>query len=141
VAPSGSPSTFPGGIQAVGTQLTGAPRITLEELLARPEEHVGKLVRLEGTVSAMCHHQRAWFSVAESAAPGARFVRVVTAPEFLVPLEIIGRQARTEGTVELVDVPAPTARHYAADHGLGDPKAVAGPVRSVILRARGAEFL
>lgn len=42
--------------------------------------------------------------------------------------------------MEVIDVGASAARHYAQGHKLGDPKAIKGAVKRVIIRATGAEF-
>jgi len=127
-------------VTVTGTKLAGLAAVSIAELLARPEQYAGKSVRVEGSVSAMCYHRRGWFAVQEGGSGGS-FVRVVTAPTFLVPEGAMGKQVRTEGVVEVTEVAEGTARHYAKDHKLGDPSAVQGPVKAVILRATGAEFI
>ncbi|MBN1608417.1 MAG: DUF4920 domain-containing protein [Polyangiaceae bacterium] len=126
--------------QAVGAALAGAKRVSVAELLAKPAGFVGQTVRLEGEVTAMCHHQRAWFAIRDDATPASQYVRVQTRPAFLVPTGAIGKRAKAEGRVELVQVPQAMAQHYASDHGLGDPKAVTGPVQAPVIIAMGAEF-
>ncbi|MGC4116654.1 MAG: hypothetical protein QM765_19205 [Myxococcales bacterium] len=82
----------------------------------------------------MCIHRRAWFAVQSDDKNGGT-VRVVTAPSFLVPEGAIGKRARAQGVVEIVDIPLETAQHYAEQHGL--------PVqtKAAVVRATGAEFL
>jgi hypothetical protein len=128
------------GPRAVGAALTGARRVSVAELLAKPGDFVGQTVRLEGEVTAMCHHARAWFAVKDDGQTGTQYLRVQTKPAFSVPPGVIGKRARTEGRVALVQVPAAMAQHYASDHGLGDPKVVTGPVDAPTLIATGAEF-
>ncbi len=123
-----------------GAKLAGAALVKVADLLAKPTEYAGKTVRLEGNVSSMCFHRRDWFSLQDEGAKGV-FVRVVTAPAFLVPEGSIGKKARAEGVVEVVEVPAATAKHYAEGHQLGDGKDVQGPVKSVVIKAVGAEFI
>lgn len=130
-----TPAT-PDGPQAVGSRLAGSRRVTVGEVLTRPHEYVGQTIRVEGEVIAMCHHRRTWFAVRDA----GEYVRIQTTPAFLVPAGVIGRRAKAEGRLELVQVPATTARHYAAGHGLGDPKRVNGPVEAPVLVATGAEF-
>lgn len=129
-------------VTAAGAKLAGLPVVSLAEVTGKPDDYVGKTVRLEGNVSAMCHHMRGWFAVQEEGRNGA-LVRVITTPSFLVPAGSIGKKVRTEGVVEFVQVSAGAARHYAKDHQVGDPAAVQddAPVKSVIVRATGAEFL
>jgi len=121
---------------AVGAKLTGAPVVSVAQLLAKPEDYAGKLVRLEGNVSAMCTHGRAWFSIQDNDKSGA-YVRVITRPVFMVPENAIGTKARAEGLVELKEVNPATAEHFAKEHQLAAP---ATP-KAVIIRAAGAEFI
>ena len=130
-------------ITAVGSRLSGAPRVKVVDLMARPEEFAGKTVRLEGDVPAMCVHRRTWFGIQDPGDKSGVFLRVLATPAFLVPEGSIGKRARTEGTVEIIEVDAAAARHFAKMHGLGDPEAIQGEgkIKSVVLRATGAEFL
>jgi hypothetical protein len=145
-AVTGEPIKFPDAVvvtdasgakmTVAGAKLTGAPLVSVADLLAHPETYVGKTVRLEGNVSAMCQHMRAWFAVQ---APGrsADFVRVFSAPAFLVPENAVGTKARTEGTVEVIETSPETARHLAGDHEL----AAGAQPKTVVIRATGAEFI
>ncbi|MBI4705202.1 MAG: hypothetical protein HY744_29185 [Deltaproteobacteria bacterium] len=128
-------------MQVVGAPLAGVPLVTVADLVARPEELAGRSVRLEGRVSAMCQHARAWFAVQNEGASEGAFVRVLTTPRFLVPPGAIGKRARAEGTVELVEVSAEAAKHFAGEHQLGEPGKAEGPAKRAIVRATGAEFL
>ena len=128
-------------MQMVGQKLAGAPVVSVRDLLANPNAYQGKTVRLEGDVSAMCQHRRAWFAVQDDGEREGRYVRVVTAPAFLVPAGSVGRRARTEGRVSVVEVPAGSAKHYAEEHKLGDPSAVRGAERRIVISAFGAEFI
>jgi hypothetical protein len=106
---------------SVGAKLGALAAVKVTDLLARPGDFAGKMVRLEGNVSAMCGHRRAWFAVQAEDRSG-QAVRVVTAPAFLVPPGTVGKRARTEGLVEVAQ------------------PAGGGPAR-ITVRATGAEFL
>jgi hypothetical protein len=86
-------------------------------------------------------HRRAWFALRDPGEASDAYVRVVTAPAFRVPEGSIGKLAHAEGKVELVEVPAEQARHYARKHGLGDGGTSAGPTKRIVVRATGAEFI
>lgn len=129
-------------VTVVGAALAGTEVVRVKDLLEKPEAYAGKTVRLEGNVSAMCTHRRGWFAVVDDGDRTGAVVRVLTAPAFLVPDGSIGRKARTEGTVEVQEVPAAAARHYAQDHKVGDgPAEGAATIKQVVVRANGAEFL
>ncbi|MGC4063044.1 MAG: hypothetical protein QM784_00010 [Polyangiaceae bacterium] len=115
---------------SIGDQLVG---VTVTELLKRPEAFQGGLVLVEGKVTAMCGHRRAWFAVVEPAGGGAP-LRVVTAPAFLVPKDAIGKTARAVGQVEIREISSAAAEHQAKDHGMPADR------RIVMLKATGAEF-
>jgi hypothetical protein len=109
-------------VTRAGAKLTGVPVVAVTDLLAHPDSFAGKTVRLEGNVSAMCQHRRAWFAVQGEGRPGAT-VQVIAAPAFLVPGNAVGMRARTEGQVEVVAT-------------------TAGPqAKALVVRATGAEFL
>jgi len=128
-------------VLAVGQPLAGAQVVTVRELVGGPDQYVGKQVAVEGAVFSMCVHRRAWFAIRGPGEANGPYIRVVTAPAFRVPEGAVGKQARAEGSVELVEVPPREAAHYAAKHGLGNGAPVAGPTQAVILRATGAEFM
>jgi hypothetical protein len=127
-------------LQHAGAQFSDGVAVTTSELLAAPDKYAGKKVRVKGNVSAMCMHARAWFALAADDQSG-RFVRVMTAPNFLVPNDSIGKSAETEGVVEVTEVAPEQAKHIAGEHKLGDPAAITGPVKQVIIRATGAAFI
>lgn len=129
-------------VTGAGLALAGAEVVRVKDLIEDPEAWAGKTVRLEGNVSAMCHHKRGWFGVVDDGDRSGAVVRVIAAPTFLVPAGSVGRKVVTEGVAELVDLPAAAARHYAKDYRVGDPSAIQGeaPVKQVIVRATGAEY-
>ena len=142
---AGSPApAAPGATEgelSVGEPFVGRERVSVAQLLSGAAEYQGKWVQVEGDVSAMCHHRRSWFALQDDGDRSGKFVRVLTAPGFLVPQGSVGRRARAEGRVEVIEVPAEAAKHYAKGHQLGDPDAVRGPERRVVIRASGAEFI
>ena len=113
-------------VTLVGANVGAAEVVKTADLLASPRDYVGKRVRLEGNVSAMCEHRRAWFTVQADDRSG-RAVRVVAAPAFLVPAGSVGKRVRTEGVVELA------AQQAGSRGGTEDGN-------RVLLRATGAEL-
>lgn len=123
----------------IGSDFAAPEVVKVSQLLADPLAFKGKTVRVEGDVSAMCQHKRGWFSVVAEDKSGG-FVRVTTTPAFLVPRGSVGKFARAEGRVEVIEVAANHARHLAKEHQLGDPAEIAGNIHQVVIRAAGAEF-
>lgn len=125
----------------VGAKLSGLPVVKVADLLAKPDQYAGKTIRIEGDVSAMCTHRRGWFSVQDPGARDGAYVRILTAPSFLVPPGSIGKKARAEGRVEVIDVNPEAAKHYADEHKLNEQNTNGVANRSVVIRAVGAEFI
>jgi hypothetical protein len=110
-----------------------AKRTTLAALLQKPEEFEGKSVVVEGDVTAMCSHRRGWYAIVDES--GKVPLRIVTAPQFLVPADAMGKRARAVGLLETREVSEQAANHLSRDHGLPEAR------RVITLRATGAEFL
>ena len=124
-----------------GTDFSDAPEVAVQDLLADPDKWAGKAIKLSGDVSAMCHHRRGWFALVAGDKSGQQ-IRVLTMPNFKVPAGSIGRSARAEGLVEVIEVPAQHAKHLMKDHKLGDPAAVKGATqKQIVLRATAADFI
>jgi len=121
---------------AVGQALGQGVEVPLASLLAEPASYLGKNIRVEGQVTAMCTHRRGWFALAGSTARGEPALRVLTHPNFLVPAGVLGQRGRAEGVVELRELSGATRSHQLASHGLADPGR-----QVVLLRATGSEFI
>jgi len=121
-------------VTRVGTPASpGAVTVKLADLLANPEQYVGRTLHVEGPVTHMCTHKRAWFALGEAS---GKTLRVIAAPRFLVPANAIGRLARVDGTIEMREIPDAVAKHVAEEHGQTTP------IRRVpLFNASGAEFL
>ncbi len=129
------PSTGAQGL-AVGAALTGAQPLSPADLTARATELRGQTVTVQGRVSAMCHHRRGWMALQSPDDRSGGWVRVITAPGFLVPADSVGKLARAEGVVQVVEVPDPSRQHLQQEHSLSSPSS-----QQVVLRATGAVLL
>jgi hypothetical protein len=107
-------------------------RISVSQAINTPMDYAQKEVILEGEVTAMCSHRRAWYAIVDSS--GKAPLRIIVAPHFLVPKDAMGKRSRVIGILESSEVPEQTARHLSKDHGLPEER------RTTILRATGAEF-
>ena len=123
-----------------GEALKGAPAVKLADLLAKPQEHSGKTVLVEGQVRKACEKKGCWMELAtatDAKGPGVR----VTFKDygFFVPLDSAGSQARVEGLVQVAELSESRAKHYEGE-GAIVPRGSDGKPREVQLVATGVEL-
>ena len=123
-----------------GEALKGAPVVKLADLLAKPQEHSGKTVLVEGQVRKACEKKGCWMELAtgtDAKGPGVR----VTFKDygFFVPLDSAGSQARVEGLVQVEELSESRAKHYEGE-GAIVPRGSDGKPREVQLVATGVEL-
>ncbi|MCY1075259.1 DUF4920 domain-containing protein [Archangium lansingense] len=121
-----------------GEALKGAPAVKLSELLAKPQTHEGKTVRVEGEVRKACAKKGCWMELAEGA-KGAGVRVTFKDYGFFVPLDSAGSSARVEGVVKVTELSEPMAKHYEAE-GAIVPRGTDGKPREVQLVATGVEL-
>ncbi len=121
-----------------GEALKGAPAVTLAELLAKPQAHEGKTVRVEGQVRKACEKKGCWMELAEGA-KGAGVRVTFKDYGFFVPLDSAGASARVEGVVKVTELSDAMAKHYEAE-GAMVPRGSDGKPREVQLVATGVEL-
>ena len=121
-----------------GEALKGAPAVTLAELLAKPQAHEGKTVRVEGQVRKACEKKGCWMELAEGA-KGAGVRVTFKDYGFFVPLDSAGSSARVEGVVKVTELSDGMAKHYEAE-GATVPRGTDGKPREVQLVATGVEL-
>jgi hypothetical protein len=121
-----------------GEPLKGAPEVTLTGLLAKPQEHEGKAVRVEGLVRRACEKKGCWMELA-TAEKGAGVRVTFKDYGFFVPLDSAGATARVEGLVQVKELSEATAKHYESE-GATVPRGSDGKPREVQLVATGVEL-
>jgi len=121
-----------------GEALKGAPAVKLAELLAKPQGHDGKTVRVEGQVRKACQKKGCWMELAEGA-KGAGVRVTFKDYGFFVPLDSAGSSARVEGVVKVSELSEDMAKHYEAE-GAIVPRGADGKPREVQLVATGVEL-
>jgi hypothetical protein len=121
-----------------GEALKGAPAVTLAELLAKPQTHEGKTVRVEGQVRKACQKKGCWMELAESE-KGAGVRVTFKDYGFFVPPDSAGSSARVEGLVKVSELSESMAKHYEAE-GAIVPRGADGKPREVQLVATGVEL-
>ena len=97
-----------------GKGVTLDKAVAIPELLAQPDLFVGKRVRIEGIVSAVCAKRGCWMTVTDP--ESGKGVRIKVEDGVIVfPMEAMGRKASAEG---MFDVVGPVGEHAAqAKHG------------------------
>jgi len=115
-----------------GVKLTSATDI--QKLYETPEAFVGKTIRVDGVVTAVCEEMGCWMALAASK-DSERVVRFKVEHEgaIVFPLSARGKQASAEGVfmkIESSDAHSMEAAHEHAQaqvHGQGQPQAHAEP--------------
>lgn len=130
-AAANSPAAAAAAKTVYGHVVADASQVTLKDLLARPAEFDGKVVRVEGTVDDVCAKRGCWLDVAES--DGPRQVRVkVTDGEIVFPMSAKGGAVVAYGTVRVtpldLEQTKKRAERHAKERGESfDPASVTAP--------------
>jgi hypothetical protein len=84
--------------RSFGKPLAGLEATRLDAVLAKPE--AGKLIRLEGTIAAVCRNKGCWLELAQD----ARSIHVTfQGYSFFVPKDSAGKAAAVEGHLRVKD--------------------------------------
>jgi len=130
VAPEGS-------LIARGEKLSGAEKVSLDELLLSPAKYEGRTVLVEAKVRKACEAKGCWMELARGDGPGVRVTFKDYA--FFVPTQSAGYNAKVEGEVKVATLSEERAQHYASE-GAHVPRGADGKPREVQLIARGVEL-
>ncbi|MBI2213738.1 MAG: DUF4920 domain-containing protein [Acidobacteria bacterium] len=116
--------------------------VKLSELLASPEQYVGKIVKVEGVITDVCAKRGCWMAIAgDKEFQSIRFK--VEDGVIVIPLEAKGKQAVAEGTFTKVEMTKEqaieAAKHHAEEQKQPfDPASVTGPTVTYQLMGTGA---
>ena len=125
------------GSETFGKPLGDAPKVPLAEIVKTPEAFLGKTLRTEGRVSAVCAMKGCWMTLNQN----DRTVRVTFKDYgFFVPKDIAGATAAVEGVFSVTTIPEATAKHYASETPGGKPEAISGDQKELSLVATGVEL-
>jgi hypothetical protein len=125
-----------------GKPLSDAPVVRISELLASPDDWVGKTVKVEGIITDVCSKRGCWMMIAsDQEFQSLRFK--VEDGVIVFPIEAKGRKAVAEGTFKRIELTkeqaVAQAKHHAEEHGLPfDPDSVTGPSVTYQLDGLGA---
>lgn len=82
-----------------GNGVTLTQAVTVADLLARPEQYLGKTVRVDGVVGSVCQNMGCWIQLADGeAGPGIQFK--VDDGVIVFPKDGKGRRASAEGVFD-----------------------------------------
>jgi len=116
----------------------------IAQILAAPDDWVGKRVRISGEVSGVCSKQGCWMDITS---PDDSTLRVKVDDGVIVfPQDAVGHQAVADGTVEILELEREKyeawMKHVADEEGRAfDPAEVGeGPYRIVRVRGVAAEI-
>jgi hypothetical protein len=96
-----------------GSGVTLTTPTTIDTLLAQPEKYLGKTVRVDGVITAVCEMAGCWLELGDGK-PGARTLRFKVDDGVIVfPVSAKGKKASAEGVFERVS--GEMAKEYEAD--------------------------
>lgn len=130
-----------GETQKFGDGVTLAEATSTAKLFASPEAYVGRTVRVDGTITAVCENMGCWVELRDTVdGPGLRFK--VDDGVIVFPISLKGRRASAEGVFEAIDADAEAEHHAehpagAAPHVEHAPPA-GSPAASYRVKATGA---
>jgi hypothetical protein len=129
--------------KSYGKPLTGSDTIEIGELLANPDQYLGKTVRVEGVITGVCEKRGCWMSLG-SKGEDFQEIRIKVEDGVIVfPMEAKGKTAVAEGTLAKVEMTLEQTvaykKHHAEEHGEEfDPAAVTEPLVYYQIKGTGA---
>ena len=99
-------------VGSYGRGLGEAPLVGIAELVSRGPDHLGRVVRVEGTVDDVCPMRGCWISMADGA--GNRVKIKVVDGQIVFPVSAIGHPAVAEGRLTMFELQGEEAVGYLA---------------------------
>lgn len=134
------PTTAPAG-QIYGAAPDLAVSTPVSEILAKPADYVGRIVKVRGLIVEVCASRGCWLELGGDKA--FETIRVKVQDGVMVfPLSARGKKAAVQGKLESISMNAEEARrfreHQALERGvLFDPKAATGPLTIYQIKPTG----
>jgi hypothetical protein len=122
---------------AYGEPLSDAPKVALSEIVSRPDDYVGKRIRVDGIVTKVCQMRGCWIAISEEDGPASLRFKV-TDGVIVFPQNAPGQRVAAEGTVRKIELDLKQTRtylkHEADEEGRTfDPSSVKKPMSMVRL--------
>lgn len=109
----------------LGAGVTLKEATPLATVLAKPDDYVGKTIRLDGVANAVCTGNGCWMAIAEDGSADAKSVRVkVEDGVIVIPVTAKGKKVSAQGVFELVS--DEHGKEAAAEHAKHTAEAKAG---------------
>jgi hypothetical protein len=109
----------------------------IAEVAGKPDQFVGKTVRIDGVVTAVCENMGCWMQLKDEKSGQALRVKVDDGV-IVFPVSAKGKKASAQGVVEKVDVAAEAAHHAEMAKKEPAKEAHPAPTASYQLKATGA---
>jgi hypothetical protein len=105
------------GQEKLGKGVTLAEATPIKALYETPDKFVGKTIRIDGVVTAVCEEMGCWMALGESEKSEAvvRF-KVEHSAGIVFPISAKGKQASAEGVLEKIDSKNAEAKNAADEH-------------------------
>ena len=108
---------------------------SIADVVKNPEAYVGKIIRVDGTATAVCQHMGCWMAVSESDKADAPTVRLKVEDGVIVfPVSAKGKAVSAQGTFERIAASDAEGKEAASEHAKHQAKATA----TYQLKATGA---
>jgi hypothetical protein len=105
-----------------GDGVTLEKATSIEAILARPADYVGKTLRVDGVATAVCAHMGCWMAVAPASDPSGVTVRLKVEDGVIVfPVTAKGKRVSAQGVFEAVG--GGDSTDAAGEHARVDAKA------------------
>jgi hypothetical protein len=134
--------TLPALAATYGKPLSDEKVVKVSDLLANPDDYVGKTVKVEGIITDVCEMMGCWMMIASDQELQAIRFKVEDGV-IVIPTEAKGKKAVAEGTFRKIEMTreeaTAQAKHHAEEKGLEfDPESVKGPTVTYQLDGIGA---
>jgi cytochrome c-type biogenesis protein CcmE len=125
-----------------GKGVSDATPVKLSELMAKPDDYVGKVVKVEGLVTEVCPKRGCWINVAGD--EEFQTIRIKVEDGVIVfPMTDKGKKVVAEGTFKKMELTKEQAiakaKHECEEKGTKfDPASVTGPATVYQIQGTGA---
>lgn len=110
----------------LGAGVTLKDATPVSALVNHPDQYVGKKVRVDGVVTAVCQEMGCWMAIADEDKPGAPTVRIKVEDGVIVfPASAKGKKVSAEGVFEAIAANDPHGKEAAQENLKKDPQASA----------------